>query len=166
MQTGSWTSADFRDLLDILHVFRNSSGSPYHAQDAAAPHFSSAGQKCKKLTCTCHVSVTACRLRCLAAAHLVHWHPGLQAQTAECIVLGEIATDRIIVVLSKIDLLLPAGREKLIAKAQKLVKATFQATRFAGCAILPVSVKPGESTFSPCVSKLMDKNRPLAWHQH
>lgn len=69
---------------------------------------------------------------------------GIQAQTAECIVLGEIATDRIIVILSKIDLLPEPGRPKLIAKAQKLVKATFQATRFAGCTILPASVKPGE----------------------
>lgn len=67
----------------------------------------------------------------------------VQAQTAECIVLGEIATDRIIVILSKIDLLPEARRSQLIAKAQKLVRATFQATRFAGCTILPASAKPG-----------------------
>ena len=70
----------------------------------------------------------------------------MQAQTAECIVLGEIATDRIIVILSKVDLLPEAKRTQLIGRAQKLVMATFKATRFAGCTILPASVRPGVDT--------------------
>ena len=68
----------------------------------------------------------------------------VQAQTAECIVLGEIATDRIIVILNKTDLLPEARRPQLIAKAAKIIRATFQATRFAGCTVLPACAKPGE----------------------
>ena len=78
-----------------------------------------------------------CLVPCLNGAECI------QAQTAECIVLGEIATDRIVVVLSKIDLLPEAKQAQLIAKAQKIVRATFQATRFANCTILPASAKPG-----------------------
>ncbi|KAG7669228.1 hypothetical protein KSW81_007387 [Nannochloris sp. 'desiccata'] len=37
---------------------------------------------------------------------------GIQTQTAECIVLGEITTDQMIVVLNKIDQLQPEKREK------------------------------------------------------
>lgn len=94
---------------------------------------------------------------------------GIQTQTAECIVIGEITTDRMIVVLNKIgmmsmepalwlplplsynnffpdlpvDQLDPEKRERHTKKAKKLVAETLAATKFAGCPILAVAARPG-----------------------
>ena len=68
---------------------------------------------------------------------------GLQAQTAECLVVGEIATRHLCVVLNKIDLLPPDTRQRLIAKAKKRLAQTLAATTFAGCPMIAVSAKPG-----------------------
>ena len=68
---------------------------------------------------------------------------GLQAQTAECLVVGEIATRHLCVVLNKVDLLPADMRPKLIAKARKRLAQTLAATTFAGCPMVAVSAKPG-----------------------
>lgn len=68
-----------------------------------------------------------------------------QAQTAECLVLGEIATQRLLVVLNKIDLLPPANQEKLVGKAKKLLQQTFAHTKFKSSAMVAVAAKPGWS---------------------
>jgi len=39
---------------------------------------------------------------------------GIQTQTAECLVIGEITCDKMIVVLNKIDLIEPAKRASTI----------------------------------------------------
>jgi selenocysteine-specific elongation factor len=41
---------------------------------------------------------------------------GIQTQTAECLVIGEIACSHLVVVLNKIDLVQPEKREATIAK--------------------------------------------------
>jgi len=41
---------------------------------------------------------------------------GIQTQTAECLVIGEITCDRMIVVLNKIDLIEPAKRASTIER--------------------------------------------------
>lgn len=69
---------------------------------------------------------------------------GLQAQTAECLVVGEIATRHLCVVLNKIDLLPQDTRQRLIAKAKKRLAQTLAATTFAGCPMIAVSAKPGD----------------------
>lgn len=68
---------------------------------------------------------------------------GIQTQTAECLVVGEIATDTLIVALNKTDLLPEEVRAKSIAKARKRLAATFNHTKFQGCPMVPVSAKPG-----------------------
>jgi selenocysteine-specific elongation factor len=68
---------------------------------------------------------------------------GFQAQTAECLVVGEIATQRMLVVMNKVDLLPAELRSRLVAKARKRLAQTFAATTFAGCPIVAVSAKPG-----------------------
>ena len=67
----------------------------------------------------------------------------MQAQTAECLVVGEIATRHLCVVLNKIDLLPEDTRPRLISKAKKRLTQTLAATTFAGCPMVPVSAKPG-----------------------
>lgn len=56
---------------------------------------------------------------------------GIQTQTAECLVIGEILTDHLIVVLNKIDLF-PAEKrqEKLDKLIKKLRSKVFKATKF------------------------------------
>ena len=68
---------------------------------------------------------------------------GLQAQTAECLVVGEIATRHLCVVLNKVDLLPEDMRPRLITKAKKRIAQTLAATTFAGCPMIAVSAKPG-----------------------
>ncbi len=59
--------------------------------------------------------------------------------------VGEIATQRMLVVINKTDLL-PAGlRAKLVAKARHRLGQTLAATKFAGCPMVAVSAKPGGS---------------------
>jgi len=69
--------------------------------------------------------------------------PLLQAQTAECLVVGEIATDQLLVVLNKVDLLPSENRSKLVAKAQKKLLQTFAHTKFKKPPMVAVAAKPG-----------------------
>ena len=66
-----------------------------------------------------------------------------QAQTAECLVVGEIATQRLLVVLNKVDLLPGAERPKLLARARRRLSQTLAATKFAACPMVAVAAKPG-----------------------
>ena len=68
---------------------------------------------------------------------------GIQTQTAECLVIGELTTDQLVVVLNKADLLPEETRTASLAKLQKRLTATFAATRFAGCPQIVVSARPG-----------------------
>lgn len=43
---------------------------------------------------------------------------GMQTQTAECLVIGEITCDHMIVVLNKVDLIPPEKREAQVEKVQ------------------------------------------------
>ena len=70
-------------------------------------------------------------------------HAGIQTQTAECLVIGELTTDKLVVVLNKADQLPADSRDAALAKLQKRLTATFAATRFAGCPQVVVSARPG-----------------------
>ena len=68
---------------------------------------------------------------------------GIQTQTAECLVIGEILCDHLLLVLNKVDLL-PAEKSKtMIEKMTKRLKMVLQTTKFANCRIIPVAAKPG-----------------------
>ncbi|GMH38911.1 hypothetical protein BSKO_06809 [Bryopsis sp. KO-2023] len=68
---------------------------------------------------------------------------GIQVQTAECLVVGEITTQQMVVVLNKIDMLDEADRDRAIRKAKKHLSQTFKMTKFAASKMIPVSAKPG-----------------------
>jgi len=68
---------------------------------------------------------------------------GLQAQTAECLVVGEMAAQHLVVALNKTDLLPAADRPKAIKKAQRRLAGVFASTRFAGAPMVPVCARPG-----------------------
>jgi selenocysteine-specific elongation factor len=98
---------------------------------------------------------------------------GVQTQTAECLVIGEVTTDNMIVVLNKVDLLdalatpavsdsiVPAsggaatGKKTkkhkggtaadLLASAERKVRSILKSTRFADAPIIALSAAPGGS---------------------
>ena len=45
---------------------------------------------------------------------------GMQTQTAECLVIGQITCEKMIIVLNKVDLLPEATRQATIEKVRKL----------------------------------------------
>ena len=57
--------------------------------------------------------------------------------------VGELATKDMVVVLNKVDQLPMEGRAKVISKAKKRLSQTLNATKFAGCAMVPTAAKPG-----------------------
>ncbi|XP_013420042.1 selenocysteine-specific elongation factor-like isoform X1 [Lingula anatina] len=68
---------------------------------------------------------------------------GIQTQTAECLLLGEITCEKMVVVLNKIDLLPEDKRQSAIEKMSKKFQKTLEATRFHDAPIIPVAAKPG-----------------------
>ncbi|KAM7346140.1 eukaryotic translation elongation factor, selenocysteine-specific [Cochliomyia hominivorax] len=70
---------------------------------------------------------------------------GIQTQTAECIVIGELLQRKLIVVVNKVDLLEPTQKEALIKKLETKLRKTLAATRFGNkFPLYPVSATSGE----------------------
>uniref|UniRef100_A0A8C4YPN2 Selenocysteine-specific elongation factor n=1 Tax=Gopherus evgoodei TaxID=1825980 RepID=A0A8C4YPN2_9SAUR len=68
---------------------------------------------------------------------------GMQTQSAECLVIGQIACQKMVVVLNKIDLLPEGKRQAAIEKMTKKMQKTLENTKFQGCPIAAVAAKPG-----------------------
>jgi len=82
---------------------------------------------------------------------------GMQTQTAECLVIGEITCDRMLVVLNKIDLLAAEKRQTAIERMTKKIQLTLKATKFKDCAVVPVSAASGADEGQPLgLERLMD----------
>ncbi|VDM32594.1 unnamed protein product [Hydatigera taeniaeformis] len=70
---------------------------------------------------------------------VVDVNKGFQTQTSECLVIGELTCDTLVVVLTKVDLIPPEQRDEKIAKMKSRVSRTLQPTKFAGAPIVAVS---------------------------
>eukprot|EP00959_Pyramimonas_sp_CCMP1952_P148687 3110419-Pyramimonas_sp.AAC.1 len=68
---------------------------------------------------------------------------GIQTQTAECLVVGEILTQHMVVVLNKVDMLPEATREEKVEKMKKRLAVTLAGTKFSGCDMVAVAARPG-----------------------
>lgn len=68
---------------------------------------------------------------------------GIQTQTAECVVIGEITTDKLIIVLNKIDLIPPEIREQKIERMKARLTKVFSTSRFRDAPIVCVSAAVG-----------------------
>lgn len=68
---------------------------------------------------------------------------GIQTQTAECLLIGELTCPSMVVVLNKTDLLPPAKRQSAIDKMTKRLHKTLENTRFKECPVIAVAAKPG-----------------------
>ncbi|GJP34601.1 hypothetical protein CLOM_g19027 [Closterium sp. NIES-68] len=72
---------------------------------------------------------------------------GIQTQTAECLVVGEVSpTKEMVVVLNKTDLLPAATKQVQIDKTRKRLKATLKGTKFADAAIVTTAAPPPPAT--------------------
>ena len=71
---------------------------------------------------------------------------GIQTQTSECIVIGEITNDRLIVVLNKLDVLPAATREADLEKMKARIRKTLSTTKFADAPMVAVAAHPGGGT--------------------
>lgn len=68
---------------------------------------------------------------------------GVQTQTAECLLIGELTCPQMVVILNKIDLLPPNKRQSAIEKMTKRLHKTLENTRFKDCPVIAVAAKPG-----------------------
>lgn len=68
---------------------------------------------------------------------------GMQTQTAECLVIGEITCDKMIVVLNKLDLLPEEKRASMVDKMSKRILKTLERTKFKDSTVVALSAKPG-----------------------
>ncbi|KAG2374473.1 hypothetical protein C9374_010757 [Naegleria lovaniensis] len=87
---------------------------------------------------------------------------GVQTQTAECIVIGEITCDNLIVALNKVDMIPMDQREEKIDKIKKsLIKNVFSQTKFKNPPIIPVCADPREEseqkTKQECLNNLVQE---------
>ena len=75
---------------------------------------------------------------------LIDINKGIQTQTAECLVIGEILSEDMIVVLNKVDLIPEEKRAEKIKKSKKKLAAIFSKTKFGkGVPMVPTSAAPG-----------------------
>lgn len=68
---------------------------------------------------------------------------GVQTQTAECLIIGELTCRRMVVILNKIDLLPENKRQSAVEKMTKRLHKTLENTRFKDCPVIAVAAKPG-----------------------
>jgi len=74
---------------------------------------------------------------------VVDANKGIQTQTAECIVIGEITTDNLIIVLNKIDALPVEDREARLEKMAARIRKTFSTTKFKDAPIVYTAASVG-----------------------
>lgn len=68
---------------------------------------------------------------------------GIQTQTAECVVIGEITTSKLIIVLNKVDMIPADQREEKIEKVKKRLQKVFSTTKFHSAPMVCVSAAIG-----------------------
>ena len=75
---------------------------------------------------------------------------GIQTQTAECLVIGEISSDNMIIVLNKIDLLPGDASEKEAAlkKVEKRIRGQLKGSKFVNVPMIGVASKVGGERFA------------------
>lgn len=93
---------------------------------------------------------------------------GMQTQSAECLVIGQIACNKMVVILNKIDLLPENKRQAAIERMTKKMQKTLESTKFHGSPIISVAAKPGgpeapESATAQGISELIELLKSQAY---
>ena len=71
---------------------------------------------------------------------------GVQTQTAECLIIGEICCDKMLIVLNKLDQIEESKRAATIEKISKRLLKTLESTKFANSKIIAVAANANSST--------------------
>ena len=66
----------------------------------------------------------------------------MQTQTAECLIIGEICCDKLLIILNKLDLIESSKRQAAIEKMSKRLLKTLESTKFANSQIVAVAANP------------------------
>ena len=74
---------------------------------------------------------------------------GIQTQTAECVVIGEILADKFLVILNKVDLLPEETREKQLAKTIATLRKQLGRTKLGQAPMVGVAASPGGDPSNP-----------------
>eukprot|EP00095_Tigriopus_kingsejongensis_P007630 maker-scaffold995_size72343-snap-gene-0.24 protein:Tk07630 transcript:maker-scaffold995_size72343-snap-gene-0.24-mRNA-1 annotation:"selenocysteine-specific elongation factor" len=82
---------------------------------------------------------------------------GIQTQTAECLVIGEITCPKMLIVLNKVDLIDPGQRTAAVDKMKKRLKAALARTKFADAPMVAVSANPESSQEPVGVAELIEQ---------
>lgn len=69
---------------------------------------------------------------------------GIQTQTAECLVIGEILCKQMLVVLNKIDLIAGDKQKQVIDKMTKKVLNTLKNTKFCDAKVVAIAASPNQ----------------------
>ena len=64
---------------------------------------------------------------------------GVQTQTAECLIIGEICCDKLLIILNKLDLIEESKRQATVEKMSKRLLKTLENTKFANNQIVAVA---------------------------
>uniref|UniRef100_A0A7M5VGU5 Selenocysteine-specific elongation factor n=2 Tax=Clytia hemisphaerica TaxID=252671 RepID=A0A7M5VGU5_9CNID len=79
---------------------------------------------------------------------------GMQTQTAECLVIGEILCEKMVVVLNKVDLIPEQKRQATIEKMTKRMLKTLENTKFANSTVIAVAANVGASEITTDVQRI------------
>ncbi|KAJ1450190.1 putative selenocysteine-specific elongation factor, selB [Pelagophyceae sp. CCMP2097] len=82
---------------------------------------------------------------------------GIQTQTAECLVIGEITTDNLIIVLNKIDTIPEADREAQLEKTKKRIRLQLSTSKFRDAPIVCTAAAVGGEKVAAVGGKTGDK---------
>ena len=88
---------------------------------------------------------------------------GIQTQTAECLVIGEITCSKMIVVLNKIDAVPVDKRTKTIEKMSKRLQTTLATTRFKEAPIVAVTAKAPDDFPDTGIDKLVQALKDMTY---
>ncbi|ELR21543.1 selenocysteinespecific elongation factor, putative [Acanthamoeba castellanii str. Neff] len=88
---------------------------------------------------------------------------GIQTQTAECLVIAEMTTDRLLMVLNKTDMLPADNRAAHVKKAEERVRRGLKGTKFAEAPMVAVAACPGAEEGAPPlgITQLIDTLREM-----
>ncbi|XP_033647872.1 selenocysteine-specific elongation factor-like [Asterias rubens] len=81
---------------------------------------------------------------------------GMQTQSAECLVIGEITCSKMVVVLNKTDLLPVEKKKQVVEKMTKRMLKTLENTKFANSPVVAVAAKPGGPENADCQADGVD----------
>mmetsp|Transcript_10918 Transcript_10918/g.32591 ORF Transcript_10918/g.32591 Transcript_10918/m.32591 type:complete len:694 (-) Transcript_10918:28-2109(-) len=84
---------------------------------------------------------------------VVDANKGIQTQTAECLVIGEITTEDLVIALNKVDTVPAAERDAFVARATERLRKQLASSKFRDAPIVPCAAAVGGEKVAAVVEK-------------